>query len=232
MSCNRSPLSQMIIGATILFVGLLWTLDSMDLVETGQIVRWWPLGLVLLGGLKLLGIGMPRAPLSGLLFAGFGLAFTLDAAGVLNMTMRLFWPIIIMTLGGILVARSMGWMGGPIGSIGPGAGSMAFMGGVVHREPTDTFRGGAATAVMGGVEYDLTSVNLVEPNAALDVLAFWGGVELAVPKGWRLDMRVTALLGGITDSRSPVPADSTGPTLIVRGIVMMGGLEIKDRVDS
>jgi len=232
MSRNRSPLGQMIIGATILFVGLLWTLDSMDLLETGQLVRWWPLGLVLLGVLKLLGVGMPRAPVAGLLLTGLGVAFTLDAVGVLNMTMRLFWPILIMTLGGILVARSMGWMGGPIGSVGPGAGSMAFMGGVVHREPADTFRGGAATAVMGGVDYDLTSARGLEPGAAVDVLAFWGGIDLAVPPGWRLDMKVTALLGGIQDTRSPVVADATAPILVVRGLVMMGGLEIKDRVDK
>ncbi|TPW16614.1 MAG: hypothetical protein FD129_699 [bacterium] len=232
MNRDRSPLGQLIIGATVLFVGLLWTLDSMDLVETDDIVRWWPLGLVLLGTLKLLGVGMRRSPVAGFLLAAFGLGFTLDAAGVLNMTMRLFWPLLIMTLGGILVARSIGWMGGPIGAVGPGAGSMAFMGGVVHREPADTFQGGAATAVMGGVDYDLSLAKGVEPGAALDILAFWGGIDLAVPPGWRLDMKVTALLGGIHDTRGPIPADSTGPTLVVRGLVMMGGLEIKDRLDS
>ncbi|MDZ4806084.1 MAG: hypothetical protein SGI90_14590 [Candidatus Eisenbacteria bacterium] len=230
MSRDRSPLGQLIIGATILFVGLLWTLDSMNLVETDEIIRWWPLGLVVLGGLKLFGLGMQRAPVAGLLLAGFGLGFTLDTVGVLNMSMRLFWPVVIMSLGGILVARSMGWMGGPIGAVGPGAGSMAFMGGVVHREPADTFQGGAATAVMGGVDYDLTSARGVEPGGALDILAFWGGIDLAVPPGWRLDMKVTALLGGIHDTRSPVPVDSNGPTLVVRGLVVMGGLEIKDRL--
>ncbi|HEX7879629.1 MAG TPA: LiaF domain-containing protein, partial [Candidatus Eisenbacteria bacterium] len=225
------PFGQLIIGGTILFVGFLWTLDAMDILDTEEIIQYWPLGLVLLGALKLFGIGMRRSLVGGLFLTIIGVLIIGNETGALYLSMRLFWPIVIMALGAVLVARSFGWMGGRIGAVGPGEGSTAVMGGVLHREPAQLFQGGSLTAIMGGVDYDLSQATGIEPDAAVDVFAFWGGIDMAVPPNWRIDMRVTALLGGITDSRSPSPAGLTGPTLVVRGIVMMGGLDIKDRVD-
>ena len=231
MRDQRSPIGQLIIGATILFVGFLWTLDSLDIMDTEEIVQWWPLGLVVLGSLKLFGLGMRKSLVGGGILTFLGFAILVNEFGVIELSFRLFWPVVIMSLGAILVARSFGWMGGRLGAVGPGEGSTAVMGGVVHREPAQVFQGGSATALMGGVDYDLTQATDVAPDAAVDVFAVWGGIDLAIPPGWRIDMRVTALLGGVTDTRSPAPTHVTGPTLIVRGIVMMGGLDIKDRVD-
>jgi len=231
MRRERSPLGQLIIGGTILFVGLLWTLDTMDIADTEELVQWWPLGLVLLGSLKLTGIGMRRSVVGGGFLAVLGLAILFNQFGAIELSLRVFWPVLIMTFGALLVARSFGWIGGRVGILAPGEGSTAVMGGVVHREPAQPFQGGAVTAVMGGVDYDLTLATGVAPDAAVDVFAVWGGIDLAVPPGWRIDMQVTALLGGINDTRSLAPTDPAGPTLVVRGIVMMGGLDIKDRVD-
>jgi hypothetical protein len=228
---SRSPVGQLIVGLTILFVGLMWTLDALDIVETGDIVEYWPIGMVVLGACKLFGVGMNRSLFAGGFFTLFGLLFLANETGAIILSARLFWPVLIMSLGAILVARSFGWLGGRLGAIGPGAGSTALMGGVVHREPAQVFQGGSVTAFMGGVDYDLTRATDVAPDATVDVFAVWGGIDLAVPPGWRIDLRVTALLGGISDTRSPAPPGLAGPTLVVRGIVMMGGLDIKDRVD-
>ena len=93
MSRPHSPLGQLVVGMTILFVGLLWTLDAMDVAETGDLIRWWPMGLVFLGALKLFGLGVPKSPVAGILLLGFGMAFTLDSVGVLEVSFKLFWPM-------------------------------------------------------------------------------------------------------------------------------------------
>ena len=89
--------------------------------------------------------------------------------------------------------------------------------------------------ILGAMGAAYAMITLFVANRAVlmeHTFHFWGGIDLAVPPGWRLDLKVTALLGGIHDTRSPITADSTSPTLVVRGLVMMGGLEIKDRVDK
>lgn len=228
MSRPQSAMVQFILGATILFIGLLWTIDNLGIADTGDLLRFWPIGVIAIGVSKLFGFGTRRSITAGVLFTFIGVAFQMDAFGAIRLTMRLFWPMVFLFLGIILVARSMGWFGGPLGSIGPGAGSMAFMAGVVHKPSDEVFAGGAATAVMGGVDYDLTAVRRTEPGARIDVFAFWGGIDIVVPAGWRVDNRVSALLGSVEDKRAPVTADSAGPVLVISGLVLMGGVEVRN----
>jgi hypothetical protein len=57
-----------------------------------------------------------------------------------------------------------------------------------------------------------------------------GGFEIIVPETWAVDIEVTPFLGGCDDktvSRLGAPTD--GPRLLIRGFVMMGGLDIKNR---
>ena len=79
--------------------------------------------------------------------------------------------------------------------------------GIVKRShrPVD-FRGGSVTAVMGGVELDLRKANLTS-TAYLDVVAFWGGIEIKVPAGWTVDARVVPLMGAF-ENKVDSPAAS------------------------
>jgi hypothetical protein len=91
-----------------------------------------------------------------------------------------------------------------------------------HR-PLD-FRGGSVTAVIGGVELDLCKANLTG-TAYLDVVAFWGGIEIKVPAGWTVDARVVALMGAF-ENKVDSPATPGGPRLVVRGHAIMGAVVI------
>jgi hypothetical protein len=52
-------------------------------------------------------------------------------------------------------------------------------------------------------------------------------VELQVPENWSVDLRITPLLGGVEDKTRPV-TDPAAPRLVLRGTVMMGGVEVKN----
>jgi hypothetical protein len=64
-------------------------------------------------------------------------------------------------------------------------------------------------------------------SAVIEVFAFWGGVEIYVPPDWTVTSEVTTLLAGFIDKRRPT---SVVPTkhLIVKGMVVMAGVEIKN----
>ena len=103
---------------------------------------------------------------------------------------------------------------------------MAVLGGVNRGNNSRAFRGGDLTAVMGGCEIDLRQA-AIEGEAVIDVFAMWGGIEIRVPENWSVVGRVTPILGGYEDKTRP-PRDAGTQRLIVRGMVIMGGVEIKN----
>ena len=56
-------------------------------------------------------------------------------------------------------------------------------------------------------------------------VVMWGGIEIRVPPDWAVSNDVTVLLGGAED-RSSGTQDASS-RLVVRGICLMGGIEIK-----
>jgi hypothetical protein len=103
---------------------------------------------------------------------------------------------------------------------------VAVLGGVNRGNNSRTFRGGDLTAVMGGCQIDLRNAS-IEGEAVIDVFAMWCGVEIRVPENWSVSGRVTTILGGYEDKSRP-PRDAATQRLVLRGMVIMGGIEIKN----
>jgi predicted membrane protein len=78
---------------------------------------------------------------------------------------------------------------------------------------------------MGGVELDLRSAGTGGQEAIIDVFVWWGGVEITVPPDWAVSNQVVAIMGG-ADDKSTGTQDARN-RLVVRGFVVMGGVEIK-----
>ena len=97
------------------------------------------------------------------------------------------------------------------------------------------FRGGDITAIMGGGQLDLRLATIPPgEEAILDIVAVMGGVEILVPSGWEVSTPIFPFMGGVEDKRfPPLPADpnavrkESGGRLVLRGLVMMGGVHIK-----
>jgi predicted membrane protein len=103
------------------------------------------------------------------------------------------------------------------------------MGGVVRRSNSQTFEGADLTAVMGGCEIDLRQASMVAGGeAVIDVFAFWGGIDIKVPEDWTVIVRAIPLMGGVEDKTRVPPAATTSKRLVIRGIVVMGGVVVKN----
>jgi hypothetical protein len=79
-------------------------------------------------------------------------------------------------------------------------------------------------AVMGGVEMDLTNAVLTARETVMTVVALMGGIEITVPDGIEVRMDVFAFMGGQSGPRTPAPPGS--PVLRIRGVALMGGVEV------
>ena len=101
----------------------------------------------------------------------------------------------------------------------------AILGGVERRNNSQDFRGGDATAIMGGCEIDLRAASITSPHEpVLEVFALWGGIEIRVPPDWTVVSKVNPILGGYEDNTQP-PKDES-KRFVIRGMVVMGGIEV------
>ena len=105
--------------------------------------------------------------------------------------------------------------------------AVGVLGGVGRKSAARDFRGGSLTAILGGCEIDLRNASIASGEAVIDAFALWGGVEIRVPRDWLVVSKGLPLLGGFVDSSTPPPAPAT-KVLVVRGMAVMGGVEIKN----
>ncbi len=102
------------------------------------------------------------------------------------------------------------------------------VGGVERVCRATALRRGEVSVVLGGVELDLREAVLDPAGATLALSATWGGVNLTVPRGWRVLVEQKAILGGVDAHITPVedlPDDA--PVLRVEATARFGGVAIK-----
>ena len=213
---------RLVVGLAIMVAGLLLALDSLGLMDAGQVFRYWPLVLLAVGVTKLLGHAHQR---SG--------AFVWIVAGAALLALNLGFlsfprvaALVLFLVGARIAFRSLvPGLGGE-----PGGEStldvVAILGGSKRGGVGTDFKGGQALAFMGGCEIDLRRVAMVKDEAVLDVFVFWGGAEIKVPEDWEVVSRGMALLGGFVDNSRHVAGAQK--RLVVTGMAIMGGVEVKN----
>lgn len=105
----------------------------------------------------------------------------------------------------------------------------AFMGGGDRVVRAQDFRGGDVTAILGGFGIDLRGAAIAGDSATIDVFTLWGGVDFKVPEDWNVAVSGTPILGVFTNSARAVrQGDAAAKTLVIKGVAIMGGVEVKN----
>lgn len=220
--------ARLIFGLVIFALGALWTLDNLGIVDSGPIVRWWPSLLILFGAGKLTGAIPPRQVVMGVVLSAVGFMVLGNELDWFSFHFWQLWPLLLIAAGTSLVVRSMR---GPAAADGtdPSAEvhTFAMMAGIHQKFDTSDFRGGDVSALMGGAEIDLRSARATQPQVVIDVFAWWGGIDIFVPRDWRVASEVVPIMGGVDDQTRPAEGDIR-TTLVLRGAAIMGGIEIKN----
>jgi hypothetical protein len=218
---QKTPWQRLVLGLVILTAGVLFWLDNIGRIDAGDYLMWWPVALVAMGIAHLL----EGRWFGALIWLAIGAYFLLPLLGIPRVHLRYVigvWPLLISVAGGVLVMQAL-----RRGRGSSGFNAVAVMGGNNHKISSQSFTGGEAIAVMGGCEIDLTRAKIAGDEAVIDVLAFWGGVELRVPRSWQVVSRVLPILGGLQQKPTGVTTTAGGPRLVVRGAAIMGGVEVR-----
>jgi hypothetical protein len=224
---GRPITPQLLMGLLVIAVGVLFTLDNLDLVDARQYIRFWPAGLIAIGALKLWQSRGGGGAFAALLLTLAGTWLLLESLAIVTVSFVDLWPMLLVLFGGSLVWQGMRGRHARAGIDDTATVSaLAVLGGINRGSNSQAFRGGDLTAILGGCEIDLRQAG-IEGEAVIDVFAMWGGIEIKVPEEWSVSGRVVPILGGYEDKTRP-PRGATTHRLVVRGFAIMGGIEIKN----
>ncbi len=131
----------------------------------------------------------PRDLVGPLIVMGAGAILLLSTLGLLNVSVwQLFWPLALIGIGiWVLVGRVSPERGEA--EAGERIDATAVFGSRQLVSNSQSLEGGSLLAVFGGVEADLSAATLSPDGAGIDATAVFGGIDLLVPPGWRVEIR-------------------------------------------
>lgn len=222
---------QIVLGLFIIVLGVLWTLENLHILPS-EYLNIWPILIVFYGISRVVQCQTMGQKVWGVFWIVVGSLWVLDLAHIFDFNVWDLWPLILVTLGVSLIwgssRRRIGFPGAsPRGDSSATINAFAFMGGFKRSNDSQDFRGGEATAIMGGCEIDLRKASIKDEEVVMTLFSVMGGIEIWVPEDWKVILQGVPILGGFEDKTRPSGADSN-KRLIVRGYAIMGGVEIKN----
>jgi len=107
---------------------------------------------------------------------------------------------------------------------------VAALGGVERKGRWIPARQNYSIAVMGGVSLDFREALLSPGETEVWVFTLMGGAEIIVPPGLTVESDGVAILGGFEHrEEASVSEDPNAPILRIRGLAVMGGVEVSIR---
>lgn len=236
-------------GVVLVIIGVLFLLNKIP-ATSGMFPHWfftWPvllIGLGLFTGIK----NRFRSP-AWIILLAVGGYFLMYEQDLVSLNLRPYaFPIGIILLGVFVILKKNRfnrhqhqhrfnrhhW--------GPGPGNPEFaeadtsedtvsisstFGSVERNIFSKNFKGGSISSVFGGAQVNFTQADF-QGTVVVDVSIMFGGADIIIPSNWNLKNEISVIFGGIEDRRT-VAANihESGKTLILKGNIMFGGIEIK-----
>ncbi len=225
---------KLVIGGLLIFVGAILMLSNLDFFDfsMGHYLFSWKSILIYIG-LVMLASRTNKRP--AYILIGIGVFFWLPEIFGYSVRFKdVLWPMIFIGLGLLLINRqlpprhiSYDDNGNPKEDNNGYLNDVSLFGGGIKIIQSKNFKGGNITAFMGGSEFDLRHVEFASKVAVIDVFTLFGGTKFIVPESWAVQSDAISILGGFSDKRAVSMSTSEGNVLVIKGIVILGGIEVK-----
>ncbi|MBI3745160.1 MAG: hypothetical protein HY264_01275 [Chloroflexi bacterium] len=104
---------------------------------------------------------------------------------------------------------------------------VAIFRGLDFRSRAMALRRARVTSWYGGATLDLREATIHPEGASIELRAAFGGLRLVVPDAWRVEQHLTAIFGGVGDTRDVGDTGLPGgPLLTIEGFALFGGVGI------
>jgi predicted membrane protein len=224
MGGNRIT-STLFAGGAVIIFGVLMLLEQLGMIPSHWF-NFWAVVSFMLGVFQLVQAQRWGSRVWGMFLVFAGVALELDYLGKAHLHLAKTWPVFIIAMGVIILVQALEKPNSIAGSLSSHFSLLSCMGGGEYRIQAKNFRGGSATALMGGFDIDLRSAEIEGDTAVIVVNAFLGGGVLRVPETWAVQLRGSSILGG--NSLKIRESAGAQKTLIVEGMSVLGGFEVRN----
>jgi predicted membrane protein len=248
--------TRLVAGLMVVAVGLAFMFDNLGWMDAGQLIRYWPFGIIAIGVVKLVQAQSWSGRILGGIICAVGAMLAADVVFVVHLNVFRWWPVAIIIFGVMIVLKAFHPSDADVRVVSnpaPGAlGGSTFGASGEYQPPASHLRPGSMQqkmsefAVWSGVERRVSSPAFKRA----DLTAVMGGIEFDLRQAGtdqgEAVIEVFVLWGGIEITVPPDWAvsnevvaimggaedQSTGTQqakhrLIVKGVVIMGGVDIK-----
>jgi predicted membrane protein len=224
---------RLIAGVVIVLVGLVILASNFGVLPSNiryYLFHWE----VILMGIGLIALLTSDHKGTGVILIAVGGAFYLRNFVDLHFNFwQVFIPSMIILLGLILIFQRRRGREDETRIPEPGddyLDDISIFGGSEKVINSKNFKGGKITAIFGGSNFNMTRAKLAPGQQVIDIFALFGGTTFIVPEDWNIKVRVVSIFGGFSDKHKvtkPVNGDDNDTMLIVKGLAIFGGGEIK-----
>jgi len=226
MNETRRRISPAILsGGVLIVIGVLLLLDQLYILPTHWF-SFWALVLFVIGILKILQSDRVSGWAWGLSLIAAAVLFQLDYMGYAHVRVDRLWPLFVIAAGILIIVHQFERRGEETLTPSGDLNLFSVMGGGEYRIQAKNFRGGYVTAVMGGFDIDLRDADMEGKEAKIELNAFLGGGVVKVPETWAVVMQGSSVMGGY--SMKIRERSEFTKTLIVGGVAVLGGVEIRN----
>lgn len=223
------------VGGFLLIIGVIYLLNRIGF-DMPDFLFSWQMFLIALG--IFIGIRKNFEGVGWMILILIGSIFLINEFFVFGELRKFILPIIFIGSGLFFIfrpSRSKNYVEDHESGTSPIAGATgqdyidttSIFGGSKRKIFSKNFRGGDMTNIFGGSEIDLTQAD-INGTAVLDVTALFGGATLLVPSHWNvISEAVAAIMGEVKDKRVMKTLPEANKTLVIKGTVMFGGIDIK-----
>jgi hypothetical protein len=100
------------------------------------------------------------------------------------------------------------------------------LGGNTRKGAWDVPRAIRILNIFGGAELDFTDARFTADTTYITVFCLFGGVNIRVRDGMRTVSKAVCIFGGV-DNRGGTTFDPNAPLLVVEGVALFGGIDIR-----
>lgn len=219
------------LGAILIILGGLFLLNSLEIFDFrfSRIFISWPFFFFIIGLYILFNT---EKKILGAIFSGLGGLFLLPRIfSWIHIDWSVVFPILLIAVGLYIILHRRKNLELRRGQIKEDTfDDISIFGGGDKIVTSKNFKGGNITAIFGGSEINMTSCELAEGINTIDIFAMFGGTTIIVPKNWNVVVSVTSILGGFSNKgiKDPTVEIDTSRSLVIKGLVIFGGGEVKN----
>lgn len=219
---------RVLIGLVVITIGVLYLFERADVLDAGATIGdWWPVAIIAMGAFRLM--EGTHGLIGPIIVTAAGTVLLLATTDAMEGDAWAYiWPVVLVAGGLALILPPRP---GRVARVQTGSDDVlsatGIFGGPTVASSSRTFRGASLTAAFGGVVCDLRSAHLAPEGAKINATAAFGGVEIRVPRGWRIAVTGTPLFGGIDDKTEHEPdLPDEAPVLRIDAFALFGGVEV------